>query len=293
MRHSSGLGLIAALCLPLVVWNAGQAEPDRGLAGRADLKHLGVEGLSALWMAPDGSRMMAVSDRGMGLSAKINRAGDGAIQAVELLAKTRLTPPTQNDRPIDSEGLAIGPDGAIYISTEGPARVLQYEGFGGPVRILGRNRDFGRLPTNGALESLALAVDGTLYTIPETATGTPPRFAVYALNGADWAPIAQLVPEGDFLPVDASIGPDGRLYILFRSFNLVGGFGMQLQRFAFAGGGLGPPETLLETPLGHHGNLEGLSVWRDDQGHLVASMITDDNGLWLQDAELVEYRLPD
>ena len=52
-------------------------------------------------------------------------------------------------------------------------------------------------------------------------------------------------------------------------------------------------EIVFETGTGTHDNLEGLSVWRDDQGRLRATMISDDNFLALQRTELVEYLLPD
>jgi hypothetical protein len=42
-----------------------------------------------------------------------------------------------------------------------------------------------------------------------------------------------------------------------------------------------------------HDNLEGLSVWRDDQGVLHATMISDDNFIFVQQTQIVEYRLLD
>ena len=51
-------------------------------------------------------------------------------------------------------------------------------------------------------------------------------------------------------------------------------------------------ETLLETSLFTHDNLEGLSVWRDG-GTLVMTMISDDNFRGVQRTEIVEYLLTD
>jgi hypothetical protein len=52
-------------------------------------------------------------------------------------------------------------------------------------------------------------------------------------------------------------------------------------------------EILLETPVGLYDNLEGVSIWRDDAGHLTATMVSDDNFAFFLRSEIVEYRLPD
>ena len=52
-------------------------------------------------------------------------------------------------------------------------------------------------------------------------------------------------------------------------------------------------ESLLETATGTHDNLEGVAIWRDNQGRLRATMVSDDNFFALQRTELVEYALPD
>ena len=54
-----------------------------------------------------------------------------------------------------------------------------------------------------------------------------------------------------------------------------------------------PGVVLLETRAGRYANLEGLSLWRNAEGQLVASMISDDNfSPWLT-TQLVEFILPD
>ena len=52
-------------------------------------------------------------------------------------------------------------------------------------------------------------------------------------------------------------------------------------------------QTLFETPMGMFDNLEGLSVWRDATGALRATMISDDNFFFLQQTQIIEFRLPD
>jgi hypothetical protein len=93
--------------------------------------------------------------------------------------------------------------------------------------------------------------------------------------------------------VAADFGPDGRFYVLERDFRALGGFSSRLRRFELGTDGLTGEAILLETPFALHDNLEGLSVWRDDQGVLRATMISDDNFIFVQQTQIVEYRLPD
>lgn len=46
----------------------------------------------------------------------------------------------------------------------------------------------------------------------------------------------------------------------------------------------------MQSELGRHDNLEGLSVWRDAQG-LRLTMVSDDNFMFFQRTEFVEYRV--
>ena len=92
------------------------------------------------------------------------------------------------------------------------------------------------------------------------------------------------------MPVAADIGPDNRLYLLERDFRGLGGFASRLRRFDLTGGA---ETTLFTTPCARHDTLEGLSVWRNPAGQLIAPPISDDNFFALQRTEIVEYRLPD
>lgn len=95
------------------------------------------------------------------------------------------------------------------------------------------------------------------------------------------------------MPVAADFGPDGRLYLLERDFRGIGGFASRLRRFDLTERGFDGETTLFQTPFSLHDNLEGLSIWRDAQGGLRATMISDDNFLFVQQTQIVEHRLPD
>ena len=67
------------------------------------------------------------------------------------------------------------------------------------------------------------------------------------------------------------------------------GFRSRVRRFDLTGGN---EQVLLETRLRAHDNLEGISVWQDEQG-LRMTLISDDNFRAFQRTEIVEYRLTD
>ena len=79
----------------------------------------------------------------------------------------------------------------------------------------------------------------------------------------------------------------GRLYLLERDFAGIG-FRSRVRRFAPDGTG---EEVLLETGIGVHDNLEGISVWRDDLSRIRLTMVSDDNFRFFQRTEFVEYAL--
>ena len=80
--------------------------------------------------------------------------------------------------------------------------------------------------------------------------------------------------------------------MLERSVSLIG-FRSRLRRWQITEDSPHAEEVLFETAIDTHDNLEGLSIWRDNQNRLQATMIPDDNFLTLQRTELVEYLLPD
>jgi hypothetical protein len=151
--------------------------------------------------------------------------------------------------------------------------------------------DAARLPSNGGYEGLAVDGRGAFYTLAERArggAGTP-----LWRGGADgWVQVARLPGGGGYRPVGLDFDDRGRLYLLERRFSL-GGFSSRLTRFAVGPAGLGTPERLLETSRGQHGNLEGVSLWRDGQGRLIASMVADNDLSRGRPNALVEYALPD
>ena len=252
-------------------------------------------GFSAIEVEPDGLNFVALSDKGAFVRGRFTRDSEGRITRVD---GGRVTPlKGQGEEPLrpgrtDSEGLAIAPDGSAYVSFEGPARVLRYAKLDGPAENLPSPPEFARMQTNSALEALAIGPDGTLYTLPERSGGEKRPFPVYRFRKGTWDKELSIPRSDGYLAVAADIGPDGRFYLLERQFRGLAGFSTRLRRFDI-GSTLTGETTLLQTPVGLHANLEGMSVWRDKAGRLTATLIADDGFSFLFATRIIEYRLPD
>nr|WP_210528699.1 esterase-like activity of phytase family protein [Rubellimicrobium arenae] len=248
-------------------------------------------GFSALKLAADGLAFTTLSDRSTLVTGHLVRDASGVVTAVE--ADTHVWLRDRGGRHLvgeraDSEGLAVGSDGTIWISFEGIARVRQEGRDGALPFLLPNSPDFARMRDNASLEALAVDADDVLYTIPELPFRGEDDFPVYRLRDGAWD-IAFRIPQRDgFAVSDADIGPDGRFYILERDFTGLG-FRSRVRRMHMDGSA---EEILLTTQTGTHDNLEGLAVWNDGQS-LRATMIADDNLRFFQQTEIVDYRLPD
>lgn len=253
-------------------------------------------GFSGLEIANNGLDFVALSDRGGFTRGRIARDAEGRIVSVQAEPVRLLL--DNGDQPLkpqraDSEGLALAEDGTAYVSFEGAARVLRYRDIAGSAENLPVAAAFRTLQPNSALEALAIGPDGALYSLPERSGRSDNPFPLYRLRGDTWDEPFYITRKGGFLPVGADVGPDGRLYVLERDFRGLSGFASRIRRFDLNATGVVAGETLFATPVGLHDNLEGLSIWRDARGVLVASMVSDDNFNFFLRTEIVEYHLPD
>lgn len=311
MPRRTRIALIACIALSLGLEGSASPTSPPGFLGavvwQSDDPQFG--GVSAIEMLDD-SHFLAILDRGGWVRGQILRDADGHATAVTSGPVGRLK--ATGDAPLkknraDSEGMAIGPDGAVHVSFETAARVLRYDRIDGPAINLPLHADFRGFQRNAGLEALAIDATGTLFAIPER-TGKGPRrglwsryqgsddgkpFPVYRLRGTVWDQPFTLPRQGAFVPTAADFGPDGRLYVLERTFHGLAGFGSRVRSFALTDTALQDERTLLESSAGFHDNLEGLSVWRDAQGTIRLTMVSDNNFNLLQRTEIVEYRLPD
>lgn len=252
-------------------------------------------GLSGIELSDDGMSFLAITDRGAWTRGTVTRDTEGRITSMQAtplrFLRGRFEAPLEKGRN-DAEGLAISPDGTVYISFENVARVLRYDRIDGPAANLYTPRQFSSLQRNSALEALAIAPDGTLYTLPERSGAMERPFPIWRYRDGKWDQPFGLRRDGGFLAVGADIGPDGRFYLLEREFHGVTGFASRVRSFALSETGLSDERTEFISAVGQHDNLEGLSVWRDAGGAIRLTMISDDNFYFFQTTEIVEYRIP-
>lgn len=293
MRRRSFLGLTGGALAALALQGSAAPSAPLGLMGAFTWRDgpEGLGGLSGLRVLQDGRRFVAVIDRGAFVEGTFTRDKGGRIVDVASGPVTQLralgASPLRKGR-TDSEGLAIAPDGSFLISFEGEARVLRYTRLDGPAENLPTPDAFAEFSSNGALETLAVDRAGTIYTLPEE-----PRsggFPVWRYQDGAWAQPYSLPARDGFLAVDADFGPDGRFYLLERCFHGLAGFSSRVRSFRLGPQGAESERVEMQSPTGMHDNLEGLSVWQD-AGGLCLTMVSDDNFLFLQRTEFVEYRV--
>jgi hypothetical protein len=278
------LALVACLWSPAIP----AAEFLGSYAWESDLDPPG--GYSALWLGPDGISFVTLSDKGAFVEGVLSRGPDGAVDGVRVLDSGPLLRSTGDDLrsgETDAEGIARA-GGAFFVSYEGTHRVMRHPTIDGPAERIGMPDAFANLQGNSGLEALAAGPDGAIYAIPERSGRVDRPFPVYRYRDGAWDQPFALRRDGAFLVTGADVGPDGRLYLLERDFALLG-FRTRVRSFDLSGG---DERLVLETGIGTHDNLEGISVWRDADGRLRLTMIADDNlRSLLQRTEFVDYVL--
>ena len=248
-------------------------------------------GFSGIEVLDGGSRFLAITDRGTLWSGSFARQsgtifGVTNVGAVRLRDRDGAPLPEERD---DAEGLAVGQDGRLYVSFEGPARVLAYPAPGTTPTRLPRPEVFRQMQRNSALESLAVDLQDRVLTLPERSGRETRPFPVYRFDGRGWSVAFELERRAPFLAVGLDVAPDGRIYLLERDFTGIG-FRSRIRRFGPDGGA---EETIWQSGNAQFDNLEGLSVWEDAEGRTRLTMISDDNFRFLQTTQIVELVLPD
>ena len=251
-------------------------------------------GFSGIEISPEGSRYTALSDRGTLRWGSIERDNQGRIRSLSTAGRARLQDSTGTKlKPGylgDAEGLAIDADGRMFVSFEGLDRIARFDDPDGPATRIPPAPAFTSLLRNTGLEALAVTPEGDLLTLPERWGSPEPVTPVWRYRDGVWSTPFHLPRDEVWAPVGADVGPDGKLYVLERDFRGLRGFASRVRRYAMEDDKIGPPEHILTTSLMQFDNLEGIAVWADGQGIRI-TMISDDNFLFVQRTELVEYRV--
>lgn len=293
-RFTRRLAALFASCLWLTA-SAAQVMPAEYLGSYTwTWETEGFGGFSGLEVSADGAGFTTISDRGALATGRFRREA-GRIAGIDEATLTRLGNTfgrVVDPFMADAEGLAIDGQGRIFISFEGYHRVWTYPTLDRaewvPVAPA-----FEAIPNeNGGLEALAVDGQGRLHAIPERSGQLTRPFPVYRLEGETWTQPFSIPRSDGFLMVGADFDDEGRLYTLERGFSGFG-FRSRVRRFTLKDDRIVQDDTLLTTHTLRHDNLEGLSVWRDAEGDIRLTMISDDNFQPIQRTEFVEYRVPE
>ena len=176
--------LVALLLLLPLLAQAQMLTPVGRIVLKLDLEGFG--GLSGIEISPDGN-FLAISDQGKFFEGTITRI-DGEIRGA-IISPPRLILDSKGN-PLtgyhtNAEGLAIGPDGSIYIAFEGNHRIMRHATPTAAGEFLPKHPDFRNLQSNSGLEALAINADGILLTIPERSGKETRPFPEYRFVSGD------------------------------------------------------------------------------------------------------------
>lgn len=250
-------------------------------------------GLSGIEMAPDGTGLHVISDRGHLFTARTLRDGAGDLTGLTITGRTPLYG-TKGEvpRPFlqNAEALAMGDGSGFFVAYEAWPRVWRYDRPGAVPAWTHAWDRFWHLLGNDGLEALALDPVGRLMAISGRPDGTPPGFAVWVHDGTTtWTGAPPFPARDGFTVSGADFGPDGALYLLERRFRWYRGFATRIRRLDLDDGRIVAETRLLDSPPGALDNSEGISVWRDARGGLRLTLVSDDNFNPLQRTLVTEF----
>lgn len=269
-------------------------------------RHFG--GFSGLRVRDGGRRLVAVSDHGYWLDARLVRDANGAIVGLGDVRMAPLLGPNGEllwrNRRFDAEAIAFDGDTA-YVGIETIEEVYAYDfarhGITGRGRLIRLPEEARRWPNNKGIEALAVLrrpspLAGALIAIAERARpgDAAPTQGFVVTGPRAGAPFDVVRSEG-FDITDADVLPNGDLLLLERRFRVLSGVAARIRRIPAASVA---PGALLDGPVIFEAdwqdpidNMEGLAVHVAAGGEVRLLLISDDNFSLLQRTLLLEFAL--
>ena len=285
----------------------GQLEWRGGLVLSADTEKFG--GYSGVLLSADGLDLVAVSDAGGWLRARIEYKGSrpvaltdawlGAIVAVD-------GKPLRRNRDRDAEEIALSAGtlekGEALVSFERQNRIVRYRltlaGLQRPIEIIEPPPALRRQSVDG-MEAMTVLKGGPfagrMVAFSENA-GPDGRHNGWIWIGDTPKPL-DVVSLGGFALTAAASLDDGTLLLLERRFTIFEGVRMRLRRIdpaAVKPGAVLDGDVLMEADLSSEiDNMEALGVHKDAGGQTVLTIMSDDNfNRTLQRTLLLQFTLP-
>ena len=264
--------------------------------------------LSAFRFTAPGSSFVGVADTGFWYFGTVTRDADGRPEG---FADFRMVPfvdeagtPVREKWYVDAEGLALR-DGKAIVGFEREHRIAEFDLDPDHMAAATRTYDFlvpaYELRQNRGFETVTFAHpqgihEGGMVVVSEKSLDRDGNIFAAILEGPDRG-VFSVKRNGEFDITDGSFLPDGDLLLLERRYSMASGVAMRLRRIygeSIRAGALADGPVLMEADMGYQiDNMEGLDVWRRDDGALVVSLVSDDNHSILQRNLYLEFVLHD
>ena len=288
-------------------------EPERSafgeltfLAGfQLELDEPDFGGLSGLDITDDGSRLVAVSDRGWWVTADLSQDESGKLLSVQNLTLHPLfdfdgapladRPAGDGDRWRDAEDMARTFDGGYYVTFEREHRLWHYDAIGALPFAIELPSDVMQLRANGGLESVALLSDGRPLVFAEEPRGDDQVIDGWLLESGAWRMIAYQGRDDFSVTSMAGLG-DGSIVVLERWFTEPAFLSIRLRHIApemlHGDGIIDPPVLAAFSNSLLIDNFEGLAIRPapDGSGYLLY-IVSDDNFSTNQRTLLYQFHL--
>jgi hypothetical protein len=280
----------------------GKLEFRGGLHVTSDDPRFG--GLSALSVSGDGSHLMAVTDQGGWLTARIVYDERGFLKDVSDARMGVLHGPS--GRPLegkeyqDAESLAVLPDGSVMVGFERHHRLWRFPAGGTaldnnpmPQRV---PNNLYKAPMNGGIEALGSLWDGRLFALTEYWIDKD-VVRGWLGGGAGWWEIGYRF-EGAYRPSDAGVMANSDLAVLERAYNPNRGIiGIRVSHVRTADlrrGARIKGEVLAELlPPLTLDNFEGIACRANEKGETILYLVSDNNFSDKQRTLLMMFALVD
>lgn len=243
----------------------------------------GFGGFSALGVSADGRRLVALTDMGQRLNARLlyDRHGDLAgIADADLGPMSGLDgQPLSMRQESDAEAMSPGVEGEIIVAFERDHRLWRYFPGKATPEPLPPPFELARAPSNGGIEALTLLDDGRLLAITES-FGTGVNVVGWVSDASAWS-VLTYATTGGYRPTGADTLPGGDVVVLERRFTLRGTGAARLMRLdsdSIAPGAELRGRVLAEfLPPVTVDNFEGIAARRGEHAETLVYVLSDDN----------------
>jgi hypothetical protein len=251
-------------------------------------------GLSGLWLAPDGSRMIAASDHGTLWQARLVHDSAGRLSG--FADWQALEPAAAPGDPAAADAEALATDGAdgLVIAYEGVHRLRRFAlaDLSAPPRALPALPGLER-PSNVGIEALTALPGGALLALSEGTFAANGDLAAWLVAGGRVLPLSYAASEG-FVPTGAD-RLDGTIFVVERRFSLFGGLATRIVTLPLAevraDARLKPrPLAVLRPPLVAE-NFEAIAARHAPDGGVLLYLLADDNFTPLERTLLLQFSL--